>query len=593
MRRREGEWAPAEWAAVEAEPAEATPSEWGAPAGEEEPPPEVAFTVTGSAVFPTSGDDALFFPRHGAVGGELARCWVAATIGGDLTVIDYAHGGSSADPRVFVPALAAATRIPIDLGLADVTAEEVADAIVAALDGAGIEATAEATDDPLRWRVTIVDATDRIIPPDVDTTDLELRGMWGPGQRNDWGTGAAGQALNGDGGTGGTGAVHVDPLGAAGRILGAYIWTRVDGGAWTGRLIASTGPAYSLAPGALTTLLEGVVTCLGFGVVTGEAQPVGAATHLWAEYRSDTGGGAGIRFRLHGQVPVGRGQAGEDERLLWDVTSPMDSGSAVGASYTPTVDTSFAIYVMIGLIMERPDASGNYAANGRWSYRIGDQNPDRTHGTQYIADETELLGEGAHHRLRLPSLPQMRLEEVHRNTGSLGAGHDSRAAVYRWPDDDVPSTTPATRVADLGNMNLQPNAVTTLEVADGGVEVGTEVFPGGRSFSVGFNFMGSGGDPTDFELPVFVENAGDRYFGNAWPGDERVLFHDYIPGASNIALDSTAIEYRTRAGMGNLGMPTTTGAPWPATFQTDASDDSPPAIPITWMIYIRDGMQAA
>lgn len=278
-------------------------------------PTSVAFTVPGSDLFPVD----MFHLRRGLVGGTLARSWVAWTHTDGLRVLDIAHGGSSADPTAFVPSLAAATRTTATLPSSTRTGPQNATTIVAALVADGIDASAAGA------TITIsgIGVADLVIPPAVDTTDESLRGMWGA-QRDDWGDGGAGHGLNANGGTGGTGAVHLGALGAAGRVLGVYLWTRTDTVATVVRLAAHTGPAYSASPGALTPLLQGEATIQGFGGIASAAVAVGASSPIWATYTSNTAT-AGIRFRAHGSTPVGRGQLGSGEVLVWDTTRSSSS----------------------------------------------------------------------------------------------------------------------------------------------------------------------------------------------------------------------------------------------------------------------------
>src|SRR5690606_29934796 len=116
-------------------------------------------------------------------------------------------------------------------------------------------------------------------------------GAWGL-QRDDWGTGAEGQSLNENGGTDGTGSVHLGQLAANGRIIGAYLWTRTDTTAMNVRLACSTGPSYSVSPGEMTLLGQGSLSdAQGLGVVLFDAVAVTSTSDLWAHYRGNSGGG--------------------------------------------------------------------------------------------------------------------------------------------------------------------------------------------------------------------------------------------------------------------------------------------------------------
>lgn len=541
----------------------------------------VSFTCPGSDAFPT--DD--FHLRRGLVGGTLARAWLAWTDTVDgLRVLDLEHEGSSADPTAFVASLSGAIRTPVVLGSGSQTPAQVAASIVAALVLAGVDASADGA------TVLIQNATDLVIPPAVDLTDESLRGMWG-GQRDDWGDGGAGQTLNQNGGTGGTGSVHLGQIGTAGRILGVYLWTRTDTVATVVRLAASTGPVYSASPGAMTPLSEGAASIQGLGAIVHEAVAFGATDNLWAQYRSDTAT-AGIRFRAHGGTPVGRGQLGAGEVLVWDTTSSASSATAFGGTYTPTIDATFNIYVMIGVVFELPDGSGNYPADGSLRALIGDHNPDPDHGTQFDAGPAILSGETTHHRQSVLPWTDVDAVTISRTIGDTAAGEDSRPVFYDWPDLDIPSTVPATRVADLPPMGFTAgtgNRVFTLTLPTP-VPVGSDALTG-PYWSLGFNYTTqSGAAISTLTLPVFLDDApGDSGWLDCWE-DDRETWHDDIRGANNYAPAAGVTEYRTRLSAGNAGMPTTdVDDAYPTTFATDASDDSPSAIAADWVIVERVG----
>lgn len=572
-----------------------TPRVWGSDSGGggEEPgggAGSVTFLLPSSDLFPSNGLDALFYARRGLVGGTLARCWFAATIDGALTVIDFAHGGSSADPTVYVAAMAAATRIPVDLGALAATAEDVANAIIAALDAEGITATAEDNLDG-RWALTIANATDAVVPASVDLTDTSLRGMWGL-QRDDWGTGAEGQDLNGDGGTGGTGTVHLGQIGTAGRIIGLYLWSRTDGVPMVVRLGASSGPAYSASPGLMTLLAQGTESIQGFGTVVTDSVAFGATDEIWAHYRSNTAGTAGVRFRSHGQTPVGRGQQGAGQVLVWDTTASASSGTAFGATYSPTADATFNIYAAIGVIYEIPDGDGNYHADGSLTLRIGDQNPDPEHGTQFLAGPVFLTGETTHHRFQWLEDTNLEITEVWRTVSAIGADEDSRVAFYGpWADLDFPSTTPAPLLSDVGRMGITA-AGANQYVLPSPIPAGSETLGTGVVISLGFNYIRNGGDPTTYTLPVYLSVAGDNAWLDCWE-DDRGTWHDDIPGASGRGYSAGVSEYRTRVSAGNNNMPTSWAATYVDPFGTDASDDSPAAIAPDWTITARAGLAIA
>jgi hypothetical protein len=541
----------------------------------------IAFTCPGSDAFPVD----MFHLRRGLVGGTLARSWLAWTDTVDgLRVMDLEHGGSAADPTTFVASLASAIRTPVVLDAGTQTPAQVAASIAAALVLDGVQASADGA------TVTIAGATDLVVPPAVDMTDESLRGMWG-GQRDDWGDGAAGHSVNQNGGTGGTGNVHLGQIGTAGRILGVYLWTRTDTVATVVRLAASTGPAYSTTPGAMTPLMQGVATIQGFGGIADAAVSFGATDRIWAQYRSNTAT-AGIRFRAHGGTPVGRGQLGAGEVLVWDTTSSASSGTAFGATYTPSADATFNIYVMIGVVFELPDGSGNYPANGALTALIGDHNPDPDHGTQFEAGPGILSGETTHHRQNVLPWTDVDAVSVSRTIGDTASGEDSRAVFYGWDDLSRPSTTPADRIADLGPMGFTAgagNRVFTLNLPTP-VPVGSDAIAN-TYWSLGFNYAtASGAAISTLTLPVYLDDAaGDSGWLDCW-ADDRETWHDDIRGANNYAPAAGVTEYRTRVSAGNNGMPTTdVDVVFPVTFATDPSDDSPSAIAADWVIVERVG----
>jgi hypothetical protein len=357
------------------------------------------------------------------------------------------------------------------------------------------------------------------------------------------------------------------------------------------RLAVSTGPVYSASPGSMTLLAQGTESIQGFGTVVTPAVAFGASSDLWAKYRSDTGGTAGVRFRSHGQTPVGRGQQGVGQVLVWDTTASASSATAFGATYTPTVDATFNIYTAIGVIYEIPDGSGNYHADGSLTLRIGDQNPDPEHGTQFLAGPGVLTGETTHHRFQWIEDTEISIEEVWRTVSAIGADEDSRVAFYDFADLDFPSTTAATLIADAGPMGLS-DAGANQYVLGTPIPAGSEVLGTGQVISLGFNYIRNGGDPTTYTLPVYLSVGGDSAWLDCWE-DDRETWHDDIPGASGRGYLAGVSEYRTRLTAGNAGMPTTWGATYPDPMGTDASDDSPAAIAPDWIIVTRTGIAAA
>jgi hypothetical protein len=531
----------------------------------------------------------MFHLRRGLVGGTLARCWVSwtQTTNSATRVLDISHNGSSADPRTFVGSLTSASRTTAVLGSTSRTGAQVAQTIVDALVADGLTASRDGA------TVTVQNATNLTVPQNVDTTDTSLRGMWGT-QRVDWGDGGAGQILNQNGDAGGTGSIHIGQIGTAGRIIGVYLWTRTDTVASVVRLAASTGSTYSITPGVMTLLAQGTASIQGFGAVVHEAVAFGASDHIWAHYASDTAT-AGIIYRVHGATPVGRGQHGLNQRLIWDTTRSASSNTAFDATYTPTVNDTFQIYVGIGIVFELPDASGNYAANGRIILRVGDQSDDPDHGTQFPADSSFLTGETTHQRNVILPWTSINVTSVTRTIGSTATGEDCRVALYGWSDTNHPSTTPASLISDLGRMSFVTGTVNRAVTLDLPTPVdissGTLTRP---YYSLGFNYTTTSGAAINtITLPVFVDDvAGDSGWLDCWTDDRR-LWHDNIRGASEYAFAAGVQEYRTRVSAGNNGMNTTDADdPWVDPMVTDASDDSPSAIALDWLIIERSGITA-
>jgi hypothetical protein len=552
-------------------------------------PTSVAFTVPGSDLFPAN----MFHGRRALMGGTLARAWVAWTHTDGLRVLDIAHGGSSADPRAFVPALAAATRTAVTLPSSTRTAAQVAAAIVSALVADGIDAVAVGA------TVTIsgVSVRDLVIPPAVDMTDEALRGMHGM-QRDDWGDGAAEHTTNSDGGTDAVVWMNLGTLGAAGRISGAYAWCNTSGAPAVMRLVVGTGPAYSLTPGAITVIGEAEATSdavTGFASITFPAIAVGASTQIWIGHATNTAT-AGLRYRPQSATPLGAGDVPASQDILVDTTRDPASTNVFGASVTPTVDAHYAVNSALGVIFELPNGSGRYPADGSLTALIGDHNPDVDHGTQFDAGPGILAGETTHQRNATLPWSDVIATEISRVLGDTASGEDCRAALYEWADTDHPSTTPAALIADLGRLGVTAgtgNRRFTLTIASPPDVSGPGLV--GDWWSLGFNYTTSSGAPiATLTLPVFLDDvSGDSGWLDAWV-DDRETWHDNIRGASEYALTAGTQEYRTRVAAGNNGMNTTDADdPWIDPMATDASDDSPSAIAIDTVTITRAGIVAA
>lgn len=550
--------------------------------------PEISFALPGSDAYPLD----LFHMRRALIGGTLSRAWISFDQGGTTYVFSFQHNGSRADPTVHVGSLSGATHAYVDLGSSNNTPAQVRTALLSAMTTAGISgASADGTDAEGRAVVTITGASNLTVPPAVDMTDELLRGMWGA-QRDDWG----GATNNLNGGTTGTGSIHLgnpnDQAGVSGRtgrVLGVYLWGH---GGHQPRLAASTGPAYTTSPASFSILGEAVCSdalAAGLdGISAGvfDAVEFSSSDVLWAHYREDAAGGP--RYRSHGATPEGNGDLGVSQLLVWDTTSSTSSASALGPTYVPTVDNTFSIYIMIGVIFELQDASGNYPANGAIRVMYGDHNDDPNHGTQFIADQDQLGGEVTSHRFLFPEWTDVEVTEIQRVVEDIGIGEDSRVALYLFTDLDFPSTTPATLVADMGLMGIDtPNAYNSY-VLSTPVPVGTgDIGTGTRYLAITFNYVPDAPLVT-YDLPVFLD-AADNWL-NAWV-DARAEWHDDIEGASGSRAQPSGVsEYRSRnvAGMPIVNTTDTYPDPW----VTDATDDSPAAIALDRVYVDRAGIVA-
>lgn len=547
-------------------------------------PPSATIALPGSDAYPLD----LFHARRGLVGGTLSRCWFTVTVAGTEYAYSFQANGSRADPTMHVASLSGVAHRYVDLGDSANTAQDVVDACITALALDSITATDGGADAEGRRLLVVAGATAVTIPPAV-TPDLRERGMFGM-QRDDWGTGAF--TPNADGGTNGTGSIHIgNPnsqsgmSGRTGRVLGVYLWGH---GSHAPRLAAFTGPAYSTSPTALTPLGQAVSSALtGFGGVLFDAAAFGAAANLWAAYRENAAGGP--RYRLHGQTPVGRGDVVSGQQLIWDTTASAASSSAFGGTYTPTADSTFGIYIAIGVIFELQDSNGNYPADGSVDIWIGDQNTDATHGTQFSADETFLTGETTHHRFVWPEWTNIYATQFRRAYQVADASETSRIAMYGpWSSLAFPASPAPALIADLGTLGvITPGAYTTLTFASP-VAMETPASSGDH-ISVGANYVRTGGALTTLTLGVFLdETTGDNSWLDAWE-DDRTTWHDDIIGASgDRALASGVSEYRTRT---DTGMPVDTPADtFPDPMLVDASDDSPNAIALEATRVQRVGM---
>lgn len=419
-------WPASPWEGAALEAAPLTGSAWGA----ELVTSSVSFSLPSSDLYALDQDHFL----RGLIGGTLARCWVSFRQGGTLYAPNFGHGGSSADPTVFVSALAAATAILVDLGTAARSADDVAQDFVDDCSAAGVTGISR-----VGATITIAGASDLTIPPNVDTTNTAERGMRGA-VRDDWGD--IGGSPNTTGGTDSTVSVHLGVLGSAlgrsGRVIAVGAWGAADlgqGGVGP-NMQASTGPVYSLSPTAMTRIGAGrIPTTMPTGPSAAEggtcsvaviaAGAFTATDNVWVHLQCHGAGVGGIRYRAHGRTPVGRGTVALNQRMIVDTTVTDDATLGLPDPYTPTVDSDFAIYGSLFVVVEFPDASGNYYADGRMVYRYGDHNPDRLHGTQTIAPPATLDIETTHHRELFPQWTEVEITHVTRAIRDIDVGTEA------------------------------------------------------------------------------------------------------------------------------------------------------------------------
>lgn len=543
----------------------------------------VSFSVPAQEAFEAD----LFHLRRGFVGCNTSRMWVALDSGGTTYVVSGDCNGSRADPTVYVSSLSGATHAFANLGSSDQTSADTAADFVTALAGLGLSASVTGVDGDGDSIITVDNASNLVIPAAVATNNA-LRGMWG-GQRDDWGSGGAGQSLNADGGTNGTGSIHLNPLSADAdipaatdaRILGVYVF---GAGGFTPLLAAGTGPVYALDPAAITVVGEGQIAsgltggAVGY-VLFDDPAPITTDDELWAIYRGDAATApGGPRYRPHGGTPEGSGDIPVGEQLCWDTTVDDAATTPIGATYDPTNNSNFAIYINIGLIVEVADSNGNFPADGSIDTWIGDQNTDDEHGTQVAAGPAIVDTETTHHRFLLPDWSTIPVTQVRRAVDAIGADEDSRVAFYGpWTSltIPVPALSEPNLIADLGVLGLAGNSdqYTTLTLGSP-VDISAAA---NAYISLGFNYVRSGGAANDtYTLPVFTEGTGDGAFLNAWV-DDRDTWHDDIIGASGgRALVSGVSEYRT-LGASTLPVDDLTDT-FPDPFDPDPTDDSPAAI---------------
>ena len=621
-------------------------------------PASVTLALPGSDVFPVD----LFHLRRALIGGTLARAWFAFTHDVEGTVVvDFEHGGSSADPTVFEtglgsnPDLTGYTRVPVDLGATTQTAAQVVAAVVAALAGVGggISAAAGATDSAGRVELVVSGGSALEVPAAVDITDEVLRGMWGA-QRDAWtydedGTLPTGLSQpNFDGNTvNERGSIYLGtPTTQAGmggrrvRLLGAYAWG-TSGAA--PRLGISEGPAYSgsTTPGTFNFIAQGEVVAAG---LSSPAQVDGAADNiittvfptavetadpnLWFQYQ-DSGGTPALRYRNHGQTPVGNGDFGVGQALHVDASvAPRSATDAFVSGYTPTT-TPINVYMMVGAVFEMSDANGNFHADGSMPLMVGFHGPaDHNRGSAVLVpaagvrlhvSPAALEREVTAHRFDLPEYTgDIEQVAISRVVEELAADEDSRYAAYLFTDLEFPSTTAATLLSDTGPMGLTPPTPGTGDYQRHEFNTPIPMALGGGTRYVGhtFSYNREGGPlgAGTYRLPVFMDEQGPSVdhvpdvapgpssYLTAWT-DVRTGWHDDMPGAAGGRTFHTHIdEYRSAnitSGLGALRMPVdSVNDTYPATWirENDAGDgqvdNSPQALALDRAHYERSGMAA-
>lgn len=559
-------------------------------------PASVTINLPGSDLI--AADDLFLGGRRALPGGSAARSWfsfVHSSVG--LVVVDYAHGGSSADPTVHVAALSAATRVAVDLGSTARTPAAQASLTITALASAGVSSTANG------GALTVNGATGLTIGPASTHTNITLRGMRGM-QRNGWGNPTYADN-NQEGGTNGTGVMYLGQLGTAGRCVGLYIWAHSG---FTPRLTLFSGPAYSTSPGEMTVLAQGVAPAIpdsgsgGWAYVTFEAVAFGASDHLWLGYSEDDTPSSGPMYRGGSETPAGLGDFAGSQSLLWDTTRDSSNSSAFGATYTPTVNATYGIYVAIGALVEHPDGNGDYPADGSVTIRVGFQLNSTTHGTRFDATDSILDPETTHHPHIAVRLTNIAVRSFTRQGyTTITADDDSLWMMYGpWADRDYPPTTPP---ALLGSqlMGLETgDAGTAITVTlDTPIPIGTDVLGADAVISDGYNYIttepADPGTPTELHLDVYLDTnfttdgTGSDCWLDLWNGGAHDTdpWCDYIYEASGVGYSYAEVEYRTTGG----SMPhTSTEEAAPDPLETDGSPGNPAAIAADYYIATKPGM---
>lgn len=382
---------------------------------------------------------------------QLSRAYFWFTRGGVLYVVDYTHEGQGADPRVWNPSLAGATRISVTLASGTRSASEVAIATTAALVAASVPAIRNNT------AVRIPGASGLTVAPSI-TTDESQRGMLGC-QRSDFGgapsTPPSFAAVNA------TVGVHVTTQATAGRILGVYFIS--SSGARTGnmRLGVADGPAYSLSPGAMSGGVDGVATRNGNLYVVWFPEPTACAAtaNKWLFYKTNAAAGINVAVRPHGSTPTGNGDLTVGEQIVVDatVTDPAVSIFTAGA-YTPVASANVATYAAIGYIYELP-TGGLYAGSGGFDTFVGYHGAWNT-GTPSTTGPTTLDGLGDTPRQPLP-WSGCRITAGRQACAAISATEDFGYIFYDLSATDpaiYPLNAPAPMLGYIGPINAPTGA---------------------------------------------------------------------------------------------------------------------------------------
>lgn len=490
---------------------------------------------------------------RGLIGGRYARAWRAWLEDGELRVVSFRHGGSGADPTVFVPELAAAVHEVADLGDGDVTAEDVAAAFVIAADLLGST-----------WvRDGAVVMNDDASDPEVEPTAWDDRGdVRIHGARRDYGT-LDGSTDNGP--IGGTVGGHTPSPGATYRVIA--LLGRADGGNAT-RLWMASGPAYATNPGAMSMLAQGVATIdnNALAVVPVEAAAV-PDDDVWLGMRAVAG--QLLRFRYAGQTPRGRGDYGDADEIFLDtaignpataLADPFDPGNGGG---------NYGLYPHVAAVLE----AAPYWADGTITSLVIGLHADHDVSVEAPGPTSTLPADMAHETVSLRHEPPpwpAALIGVDVAIAAAGVGEDMGGAIYQWSDLDFPASSPPSLVQDLGALGIT-EAGWHHVVLD---PIDTE---GDEILSLTLVCGTLAGGPASTLSLVYDEDVGlTEVYPTGWlDGTGRNDHVGYMGGLGSVA------EYTTRDDQvppspNEVSDPTIT---WPATLAITSTDMRPRNLP--------------